>query len=167
MDIRKNSTLIIGLLIPVLMIVFVAGSIYIPGLFAPAPTYNFLYTSSNDYNYNWTVEVRGDKLVRLNRDAPKDSNLLDAEPAIYLFDVATRKSRIITLAEAQKLKLNPNAESPDGYQVNQSSNGGGFPFGFNNESRLYMRGHSTSFRIDVNIDNGYWNFRFLGWVIPQ
>ena len=38
---KKHIPLIIGISIPILMILFVAGSIYLPGLFIK-PGYNFL-----------------------------------------------------------------------------------------------------------------------------
>ena len=42
--IKKNITLILGISIPILMILFVAGSIYLPGLFIK-PHFNFLYVA--------------------------------------------------------------------------------------------------------------------------
>lgn len=166
MDWRKHVTLLIGLLIPVVMIIFVAASILLPSMLAPPPRYSFLYTSSNDYNYRWTFEVRGETLQRIERSIPKETVINNAEPALYLYDITTQKSTLISFAEAQKLKLNQNAESPDGYQVSQGTNEGGFPFAFNTRDHLYLSGHGASRKIQVTIENGYWNFRFLGWVLP-
>lgn len=45
--IKKNITLVIGISIPILMILFVAGSIYFPRLFIK-PHFNFLYVSGDD-----------------------------------------------------------------------------------------------------------------------
>lgn len=169
MDFRKNSTLIIGLLIPFLMIIFVAGSIYIPALFAPPPRYSFLYTSSNDYNYRWTFEVRGDKLVRIDRVVPKDSNANNTDPALYLYNPTTKQNTLVTWSDAQKFTLSPAGVSPDGYRISQGSSGGDFPFGMRDDNgpSLYFRGHNTNIRFQTTTDNGYWNFRFLGWILPQ
>jgi hypothetical protein len=48
---KKNLPLTIGLSIPVLMIVFIAASIYLPRLSATQPQFSFLYTSGNNYNH--------------------------------------------------------------------------------------------------------------------
>ena len=70
-QIKKNIPLVVGLAIPVLMILFVAGSIYIPRLFAPEPKFNFVYSSGEDYYYgslNNYYSVKNGKIVEKKFD---------------------------------------------------------------------------------------------------
>jgi hypothetical protein len=170
MDFRKHMTLIIGIAIPILMIVFVALSIYLPALFASPPTFNFLYTTSETYRYASEYTVSNGKLTRIPRRIATTESYVTGDPLFYLFDVAKGESTELTFAEASKLMLDPNPVSPDGYEVVQGRGHGGFLFSdFDGDDyrSFYLRGHNVSRKIALNLgQNSYWNFRFLGWVSP-
>lgn len=178
MDLRKNSPLIIGISIPVLMILFVAGSIYLPGLFADPPMYDFLYTTGNDHYYcEWEYRPQSGRLVRVARpERPpvpvKDPSEPPCDPLFYLYDVDADESMEIPFAEAEKLTLDQNSLSKDGYEVVRGNGGGDFLFfdGGSNYNNVYIRGHNWSKKINVNLSSQpyyYYNFRFLGWIIPS
>ena len=62
---KENITLIIGLSIPVAMVLFIAGAIYIPSLFIDVdpPKYSFMYmTNSGRDGYNY--QVKDNKISR-------------------------------------------------------------------------------------------------------
>lgn len=169
MDLRKNSTLIIGIAIPILMIVFVGLSIYLPALFATPPQFSFLYSSGDTYDYAWDYRVVGNKLQRIPRNVDR-KYAVPGEPTFYLYDIKKQESSQLTFEQTQKLKLDQSTVSPDGYSVVRGNGGDGFfPFDFNgsNYNSFYLRGHNTSHKITVKTSDGnYWNFRFLGWVLP-
>lgn len=170
--IKKNISLVLGLSIPVVMILFVAGSIYLPGLFVK-PHFDFLYMI-NDNRYNeQQFSVENGLLVR-NSIIPKPSTAARPSPRFFIHDVTTNKSREITFEQAQQLKLDSSPQSPDGLSVKPGSRGGSFLFFFggggNDYSSRYLVGNGLSKKLNLDIDQGspYYsnNFRLLGWIIP-
>ena len=168
---KKNITLVIGILIPILMILFVATSIYLPRLFI-SPHYNFLY-ASGDYYYNrQQYSVRNGRLVKREIERPKHYNYSPprVESTLYLYDVAKNESKEISFVEAQSLNLDSSSKSPDGFEVVHGRRGDGFfPFFFWSErdySDLYLTGHGVSKKINLQMNASpyYNNFRFLGWI---
>lgn len=169
MDFKKHLTLIIGIAIPVIMVIFVAASIYIPAYFAPTPKFSFLYISDNTYDYRWDYLVRSGTITRIDRNA--DAKYVQTgDPVFYIYDAAKKESTQISFDEAQKLKLDESPVSPDEYEiVRGNGNGGDFPFDFNGNdyNSFYFRGHNTAFRAKLKTNGNYWNFRFLGWILPS
>ena len=115
--IKKNITLVLGISIPILMILFVAGSIYLPGLFIK-PHFNFVYVSGDDYyyyNYNQRqYSVQNGKLVKSEIKQPENQNYKPprGESKLYLYDVAKNESKEISFEEAQNLNLDSNTKFP-------------------------------------------------------
>lgn len=171
---KKNITLVLGLALPVLMIIFVAGSIYLPTLFAKAPQYDFVYESGdNSYSgyQKYTIESDGtiltnDAMSPIDKTVPQPAGLMG--PKLYLYDVAGNVSRELSPTEIGTIHLNTNMQSPDGFTVINGSNGGGFPFGSNYDyNSHYLSGHNISIKLNTSVpaDNYYsYSFRFLGWV---
>lgn len=175
---RKNLSLIIGLSLPLLMIVFVAAAIYIPALFAH-PTTDFIYAigDGNYYRYdaiNGEYVIQDGKIVRVPPvypvDYPKPEQ--DIPSQLYYHDVEENKSRQISLQEAQQLTLDAGPVSADGYEVVHGGGGGGgfFPFIFSggyDYNNVYLVGHNTSMKMNAQgvSSNTYVDFRFVGWVV--
>lgn len=173
MDIKKDWSLWLAVTLPFAMIVFVAGSIYLPRLWAPKPQYGFVYTvhdSTTDATSIYKTRVVGEKITK--EEVVLDENDMDlrnmkprfAEPHLYRYDAVTGESKNMTFEEAQTLKLDDRKKSPDGFEVSQ---GGGFsgPFGGGSEPSLYITGHSTSQKLDLRgADNAY-EFEFIGWIV--
>ncbi len=114
MDVKKIP-LILGLSIPILMILFVAGSIYLPGLFVQ-PKFNFSYTTGDDYYYIVRhYLVQNGRLIKNEVEYPEYYKGNRTEPGLYIHDVAKNESKEISFSEAQKLTLNSNSKSPDGF----------------------------------------------------
>lgn len=171
--IKKNITLILGMSIPILMILFVAGSIYLPSLFMKPPSINFLYSSvdSGDY-YCGDVQqysVQNSQLIKNESKQPEKGSYICDEPKLFIQDVVKNKSKQISFDEAKKLSLDSNIISPDGFEVVYGSRGEGFfPFffysGANYDTR-YLKGHNISKKLNIQLNGAYpYSFHFLGWI---
>ena len=173
--IKKNITLVLGISIPILMILLVAGSIYLPGLFIK-PHFNFLYVSVDDsyYNYNngQQYSVQNDKLVKNEIKQPENPNYNppQGESKLYLYNVTKNESEEVSFSDAQNLNLDSNIKSPDDFEVVYGSRGDSFfPFfwgsGTDYNAR-YLTGHNVSRKLNLQLNGSsyYNNFRFLGWI---
>lgn len=173
MEIKRNFSLIAAISIPLLMIVFVAGSIYLPGLFVK-PHFNFLYVSGQDYPYGrqrYTVE--NGRLVQQEITKLESRGYYPPrqEARLFVHDVAKNESREISFQEAQRLTLDPSLQSPDGFEVVYGNRGNGvFALFFGSRSDYnarYLTGHNVSKKLNLKFsgDSQYTNFfQFLGWI---
>ena len=167
MDKKPNIPLILGISVPILMILFVAGSIYLPGLFIK-PKYNFIYVSGDDYYYGRQYSVINGQLVK-NEVKPPDYYRPRTEPKLFIHDVSNNESREISFEEAQKLNLDSNIISKDGFEVIYGSRGDGiFPFFFfsgRDYNSRYISGHNVSKKLNVQFNGSYYNgFQFIAWI---
>lgn len=162
---RKNIALLLGFALPLLMIAVVAAILYIPGKLHK-PTYNFLYTSGDNYYSNESYVVRNGKLMKIS-----GTNYVDPERAavaqLYIHDVTTNKSKPISYEEAQLISLDSNEESPDGYTVRDGNEGRSyFPFfGGPYTNDVFLTGHNSSRKLAVRKINNYDSVSFIGWII--
>jgi hypothetical protein len=179
---QSNVPLLVGVAIPIVMVLLVAGSIYLPGLFIK-PTVDFLYMTDyyDRYACEYVYEVRSGadvhsgSLVRAKSTSYTDPGYVrnDCTPRFYVYDVQTDTSKEYTFEEAQKLKLDPSRVSPDGFEVVRGGRGGDFLFVFDmggNYDTMYLRGHNVSRRLNMEKGNsGYYYYSdtpTLGWVLP-
>ncbi len=165
---KKNVPLIVGIAIPILMVIFIAASIYLPGLFAPPPKYNFLYITGGDYRSRDLYSVQNSKLIKNEIKYP-DKDISRGNPKLFAYDVTKNESKEIFFEDAQKLTLNSNIISPDGFEVvkgNYHYDFTSFFFGGDRDYRTwYIKGHNTSKKLSIQIDGYYYNSYFIGWVI--
>ncbi|HRH93631.1 MAG TPA: hypothetical protein PKV72_03820 [Candidatus Peribacteria bacterium] len=175
---KPNISLIIGIAIPIVMVLFVACSIYLPGLFIQ-PKVDFLYmTGSNDrYSCKMIYEVHGGTLQHIVPPSPYNDPAYvkqECSPMFYVYDVKTNESREVTFEEAQKLKADPSAVSPDGFELVRGNGGGGdFLFLFDmgrDYNSVYLKGHNVSRKVNIKRTGGdeysYLDYQFLGWILP-
>jgi hypothetical protein len=166
---KKNATLIIGISIPILMIIFVAVSIYLPGLFVK-PKFNFVYVTGNDYYYysQYQYAVQNGKIVENEIKKPENRSYEPArEVRLYMHDVAANTNREITFEEARNMNLDSNIKSPDGFEIITGSHSGGFLFsGGSDYDTRYLTGNNISKKLDLRLvgSSYYNNFRFIGWI---
>ena len=168
---KNNITLVIGLSIPVLMILFVTGSIYLPRLFSKVapPQYNFLYTVAGDYMAKYSYGVVDGQLVREETKNPTDivpvKSISSSEGQLFVHNVTTNTSSQISFVDAQKLKFIGGAFSPDGFEI-VSNQGGGFIFsGPYDYMAKYIKKGSYAQKLNLNLgESNYWQYSFLGWV---
>lgn len=168
MKLKENTSLIIGLAIPILMILFVAGSIYLPGLFVN-PQYDFLYSVGDAYYSGQQYNVIDGKLQSpLPLPSGLPTHLPRQEPKFYMHDVKSNQSREVTLQQAQAFFLDTKPQSPDGFEAVYGSRGDGiFPFFFwtgTDYNSRYLKGRNVSKKLNLQFPGSYYNFRFLGWI---
>jgi len=169
MQIKKNISLILGISIPILMIIFVAAAIYLPGVFIH-PQYNFLYSSSSDYYGTKQFNVSNGKLVKEEVKRPDGQKNVTGETKLFIYDVAIEKSREVSFEEAQSLELDPYNKSLDGFEVIHGSGGDNFfPFGHSSDGDYcsrYLSGHNVSKKLDLQMSGSSYcgNFHFIGWI---
>ncbi|HEY4476381.1 MAG TPA: hypothetical protein VJB69_00085 [Candidatus Paceibacterota bacterium] len=184
--IKRNFAVLLAFVLPIILIVIVAISIYFPVLFF-STRYDFIYSSCNGGNYYPYYEcnnyfqqhysVVGGKLVvnpvilpTIDLSSPPSINNYIAR--VFLHDTEKNESREITLAEAQSLTLDSLLTSPDGTTVTNKYDSGTdfFLFGRSSSSGYYLtKGRSRSKLNLINDDDRYYypdNFWFIGWVLP-
>ena len=178
MKAKPNISLIVGIAIPILMVIFVAVSIYVPGLFIK-PTVNFLYVNGNNDSYScaWVYETHGGVVTRIEQpNSLKDPGYIrsDCEQELYVYDVEKNESLPITFEEAQRLRLDESPISSDGFELVRGNSGGGdFLFLFDmgrDYNSVYLKGHNVSRKANIrpsgDVEYTYLNYQLLGWIIP-
>lgn len=164
---KQNLPLLIGFLIPLSMLAFIAFSIYVPGLFN-SPQYDFVYISG-DYNTGYNrYAVQNSKIIMLPTPTPYYySNQQYIEPQLFLHNSNENKSTPITFDEASKLDLSVSSVSPDGYEIKNGNTSGGFLFGYSRDyNKWYIVGNYVSKELKLStINTNYSNFKFLGWIL--
>lgn len=166
---KHHLPLLVGFGLPLLMILFVILSIYLPSLFIK-PTYDFIYSSGNDYYTREVYSVKNGQIL----ETPPVPNAYDNRPYIspqlYLHDVETNTSRQILLTDAQRLILDYSAKSPDGFTLQNGNRATGF-FPFFWSDRDYKSHYlvKENFSKQVDVESGTLNYYntidFIGWVI--
>jgi len=159
--------------IPIVMILLVAASIYVPGLFIH-PKYSFLYVTGSDYYDGLQYAIQNGKLIKsVEKPAPNQKPRVD-QSQLSIMDVPLNESKTISLDDAQKLKLDPSAQSPDGFEVLQGNQSRGvfpfFDFAETDYNTIYLRGHNASKKLNARVTStgnygNYYTFRFLGWIV--
>lgn len=176
---KEQSTLIIGLLIPVVMVLLIIGSIYLPRFFSTEqPSYDFLYmtgqrvTLHDGYRVEYFVE--DGRLQRVKTQVPDEAleRKLYYEPRreearFYRYDVTVGASQEVSFEKASRLTLDEDRESPDGFEVVRA----GHPIFFAGYSdREYvLRGAYDREGLDLEglNDENYYQFDLLGWVVKK
>jgi hypothetical protein len=173
---QKNLPLIIAFLVPLAMILFIGGSIYLPTLFIH-PHDKFIYSTNSPYPYDY-----GDHYVVTNQTLEKVSipyppnyikppTEIHVADRLFLYDASTDTSSEITLDQAKMYRLSTSEISPYGFKL-EPYNGGDNIFSlFGGTSRdygaQYLKKGVYNKKINLSrVPNDYYNynFRFLGWV---
>lgn len=186
---KQNITLVLAFSLPILLVMAVALSTYLPSLFL-STNYNFVYSACtdttghyyyncDDYSRNLYTVVDG-KLLMHDIDPLMDSDqdgITDIKEnyvvRLFMHDTKKNESREITTEEAMSFSLNNLLTSPDGVSVSsQYSHGAEFIFIFDGGSSYgyyLMKGKSKSKLNLINSNDRYYyqdNFQFIGWVTP-
>ena len=166
---RKNYwPILLAISIPILLILFMIGSIYLPQL-GLKPKYNFLYTTDY-YSYDFPYEVKDHRLT----DLPKKNQTEQFSyypvraPRFFVYDVKANQARQVNAEEAKQLGLDDQPVSTDGYQVTNNRNDeslGLFPLLFfcGPQRGVYLKHKGSQKRLDLP-GADYYNFHFIGWV---
>ena len=187
--IKNHFAVLLAFLLPIVLIIIVAASTYIPSRLL-STDYNFVYATCNvntsRYPYNCDnylrqrYSVANNKLVVSQASTTQDFDkrsvpYIDENytARIFLHDTKKNESKEIILEEAQSMTLNGLVTSPDGVTVtsNLYRSGGSFFLIFDGGSSYgpYLtKGKKRSKLHLVNDDGRYYydNFHFIGWVLP-
>jgi len=159
---KKNFPLIVGLSIPLLMVILVTASIYIPAI-GEKPTIDFIYSIGNYYG---DYIVKNGKIQKKELTEQQKKYRGNQVSNLYYYDVSKSTAREITFEEAQVYKLDNRYTSEDGFKTERSSyHGGVFEFFVGGSSRyntIYLS--KGAYHKRLNIDSHYYNYRFLGWI---
>lgn len=172
---------------PLLLIIIIAASTYLPSLFL-STDYDFVYATcgngSGYYEYdcrnflNDRFAVENGQLTLKPIDPYKDSDR-DGTPdmsesyvtRIFRHNTGANESREITLEEAKALSINGLATSPDGVSVQRGYDRGTDFFIFFNTSSdygYYLTKGEKRQKLNLVIDDDRYyyrdNFKFIGWV---
>jgi len=177
---KKHFTLIIGISLPIIMILLVAGAIYLPQILVK-PHYNFLYSDqflnnvNNGRHYQQSSYYDVENGVLVKKEIPKEENengnIEYIDPKLHFYDVVNNTTREISFADASQLSLLPGPTSPDGFIVQYSHHNDGifelFGGSYDNNRGMYIKkGVSQHLLAIPNDQNYYYNgsFRVLGWI---
>jgi hypothetical protein len=167
-DKSKNIPLMVALSIPVLMVMLVAVSIYLPVLFVDPPRTDFVYSVGWNYYSQYQYVVREGKVVENKMERPESSYTSpnSPQPKIFYYDVDQEVAREITLQEAQEWTVDEQEVSADGFRVVQGSHGGDILFfSYDSRCKQYLQKGAFSRQLNLNSGGDYcYSFRFLGWV---
>lgn len=170
---KENITLIIGLAIPVVMVLFIAGAIYLPSLFVNVepPNFNFMYMTNNSYG-EYTYKVKNNKLTRKKIERKNNHyNSQNRQVRFFIHNIKTHKNKELSFEEASAISINSNIESPDGFKIENGRRSYGL-FPFYSRGNYYTRyltkdNYSEKIKLHTNSNNYYYSFRFLGWLETQ
>jgi hypothetical protein len=173
MKTKEKIPLIVGLSIPLLMILFVGLSVYLPGLFIK-PSFNFLYASGGDYVSLKKYSVRDKKITEVEVVYPQHFQGAKKDPKLFLYNISTDMAREVSFDDAKKLNLIDNPKSPDGFEIVGGGYGGDIFFSRGSYNKKYIKGHNLSKELNLKTgssssDYEYWggdyrSFDFIGWV---
>ena len=187
--IRDNAALVIGILMPVIVVVFFLLASYIPRLLVDPPEYDFLFVQ--DYGYgsqksHWRYQIDLDPnrrlRVRVFLDDPKSYSPL---ARLFRYEHASGNVRemsmpspevdelpevglIVEVAEFQDELIDSSRISPDGYEMLDSRRSGGDFLGvFYRGNRRGLALGKNGAVISIPGDEGlnWYSARFLGWIV--
>ncbi|MEI7998377.1 MAG: hypothetical protein WCH62_02590 [Candidatus Omnitrophota bacterium] len=169
---KEKIPLIIGLSIPLLMVILLAASIYLPALGAHPKT-NFLYCDGDEYSRTKYV-LKANKLIEQEVKYPQHYTM-QQEAKLNIYDVTTGSSKKISYEQAQEMVLDGNIKSPDGFEVASDDSGGYgmFPFYYShsNYGQKYLKKGNYSKKLEINLKSSSrsyyydYGFNFIGWVL--
>lgn len=168
MDRNEKIPLVIGLSIPVMMILFIASSIYLPRIFnSSQPRYDFVF-STGIYFGRESFVVRHKKIIKVTNPAPSPYQPY-VEPSLLLYDMTANKATPISYEQAQILMLTDERISPDGFEIAYGTGESGILpllfLGSYDRGSVYLKRGSFSRKLNIDIKYSYLgNFNFLGWV---
>ncbi len=168
---KIDGALLIGLGIPEVMILLIAGAIYLPRLLADIedPQHDFLYTVGYAQGYYFLVE---DGRLRLKE--PKSESVASTSTGLsklqlFIHRVRENTSERVSFDEASALRLDDTALSPDGYELAYGRKSEiFFPMFSSRDYRTrYLRkdGHAVKLELEIGESFRYANHvTFLGWI---
>lgn len=157
--IKQNIIVLLAFALPILLILGIAASTYLPGV-SLSTQYDFVYATCDNQNKPYPVEVECKKELETTR--------------LFIHYSSTNENREVKLENIQNLEISPLLTSPDGVTLD-------WGYGNNDVEFFPFFGRSSQFsyyfikgerRHEVNLVgiNDYYssnNFKFIGWIINK
>jgi hypothetical protein len=156
---KKNISLLIAVTLPILTTLLIAATIYLPRLFIQ-PKDSFLYISPSDRYKNIQYGIANNKLIQAVAPTRKHTfHSAKQTPKFYIYDSEKDQSEEISFEQAQTLTLNKHQTSPAGFTVTCKNSS-------HYCNTRYLSGHNMKkpLNLQLNTDDRYNSFRFLGWT---
>lgn len=147
--------------VPIGIAIIAALIVYVPRFLAH-PTYDFIYSTCNDYSCkdSYTVDKDGHVTTQYNT---LDLDYYRGTVSLRYYDASRDSTRGITLEEAKRYKLDTSSKSPDGYTLAQANEGGsGFLFWRDYDDGWYLQDGAKKRKVDLATNS--MSVTFLGWV---
>jgi len=168
---KIDVTLIIGLTIPVVMIVLIAGAIHYPRIVTGIedPRYDFLYTVG--YPEEHRFHVADGRLLRTKWESEDGETDATGDPHLqfYIHRVGENASERLSFEKASDLRLDNSALSPDGFEIAYGRRSEiFFPFWSSRDYRTrYLCKESLAIKLNLETSESFrtaHSFKFLGWI---
>lgn len=154
--------LILLFAIPIGITIFAVIAVYVPQLFAN-PKSDFIYSICNNYSCRHSFNVDSSGYVsqyNRSRDYPYDTSIL------RYYSAKDDSTKILTLEEAKRYRLNTSSKSPDGYSLAREDGDSGFLFWGKYKPSWYLKNGVKKNRVELSTDDSYYSqdVKFLGWT---
>ena len=157
--------LILLFAIPVGIAIFAAAVIYFPKLLAN-PKSDFVYSLCSSYDCRDSYNV--DSAGYVSKESADSSNLsyYSGASTLRYYDAAGESTRSLTLAEAQRYRLDSSSKSPDGYSLVREETSSGFLFWGDYNAGWYLKNGTKQKKVELSSNVSYdsRDIKFLGWV---
>ena len=186
---RENAALAIGILLPVVVVVFFLAATYVPRLLVDPPQYDFLFAQDHHYpgqSSRWRYEIDVDEHSRLRiRAFLTEPDKYVPRARLFLYEHSSDNVREISLPlpetadgapagipievpEFSNQVIDTHRVAPDGYELVTPRRGGGDFLGlFYRSSRrgLAIGKNGAVVAVEPGNDLSYYGARFLGWIV--
>lgn len=189
---KNNIVLAIGIVLPILLVIFFILASKLPRVFVDPPQYDFIFSSDHySYHERLPVTVRfivSDGKIRA-RIYKNHRNQYSAIPKLFRFEHATNSVREIFLelpgelteikdgsevliSELASAVINPSRKSPDGFEFreNHGRNGGLMRevfYGRSSQNNYIIEKNGVVITIPPAGSAYYYNLNFLGWITAR
>ncbi len=190
--IKKNTVLVIGLTLPILLIALFFVASVLPKSMATPPQYEMLFSvsrydsqNSSPYKVNFVVKA-GVLNARIIKKDSKNFDFSTSKLMAYdgktdsvheiVFDISklgdVTESAEIILDETKNMRIDTTGKAPDGYVFEGSSRGSGglateLFWGYRGAVYRVKKG-AVGYKIPHNLGNRYYSdVQFIGWVIEK
>ncbi len=190
---RENATLAVGIVLPILVVVFFLLATYIPRLLVDPPQYDFLFVQANDYRaqpsrWRYEIDIDSQRKLRVRAFLTEPDTRNYYRPRLFLYEHLDGNVREISLPSPEMAETTPGAEAgivleilefsdqvidsrqvaPDGYElVKPRSSSGNFLGLFYRGSRrgLAIGKNGAVVAVPFGDDVNYYGARLLGWIV--
>lgn len=182
---KQNTILIIAFALPLLLVLIVAASIYIPSLFLKTE-HDFVYATCDAGRYYYGCEGYLNKKYtitngRLEKNAIEESidvSVIKDVPTendirFFMHDTEKNESTEVSFQEAQSYSFDSRVTSPDGVSFKDTYDRGVgvFPFFYDGSSRYFAlsKGNAEK-KLNLIVDESSYyrnQLKFIGWVIGE